>query len=348
MAAVPLRLRVTIVTAHGEVPILAPAQSSDRVADLLDRFVREFGLTGGAAAWQLIFTDRTLPHNRTLREVVPSALDPVPLTLRPVAAGAAVSAPSTHGSTAGLAIPSSAANPVPEPSAAPTQELDAVPTPVNRPSAIELKRTHTRPATVRYYSRMNPERVYPIQVVLSRQDIETALHRHVQERITLAPTLTVDAPVEIEPVFPGCAVDPPRLVTRIGPNDERFEFHVVPHVLGPVTGARLRIRQDYATLAEVELEARVAQRTMVLVVGLLALLLPLLSAALGHLRVDFTPKEGWDVYVGVLNFVFGELTPVMLTVILAGATGVLFWFTRPQTREVQWDLSKPANKSRGS
>jgi hypothetical protein len=192
---------------------------------------------------------------------------------------------------------------------------------------------------------MNPERVYPMRVVLSREEIEIALQRHIQQRATRPTKLAMDAPIEIEPVMPGCAVHPPKMVTRLGPHEEEFEFHVVPHVLGPVTGACVRIRQDHATLAEVQLEARVSQRTMVLVVGLLAFLLPILSVALAHLRVDFTPKEGDEsnVYLGLLAFFFGDLSPVVLTVVLAALTGVLFWFTRPQASEVLWDMTRPTN-----
>jgi hypothetical protein len=195
---------------------------------------------------------------------------------------------------------------------------------------------------------MNSERVYPMHVVLSREEIEAALQRHIQQRTTRVPRLTVDAAVEIEPVLPGCDVHPQKIVTRLGPQDEVFEFHVVPHVLGPVTGAHLRIRQDYATLAEVNLPTRVVQRTLVLVMGMLTFLLPILSAVFTHLRVNFDPQGEWNVYLGLLAFFFGQLSPVVLTLILATATGILYVFTLPQVREVSWDVVKPIDaKSNG-
>jgi hypothetical protein len=189
---------------------------------------------------------------------------------------------------------------------------------------------------------MNPERVYPMVVVLSREEIEVALQRQVQQRTTRVTKLAIDAPIEIEPVFPGCAVHPPKLVTRLGPSAEAFEFYVVPHVLGPVTGACVQIRQDHATLAEIQLDAYVAQRTMVLIVGLLAFFLPLLSVGLTHAGVDFTPKEEWNPFLSLLAF-FNDISPVALTVGLAALTGLLFWLTRPQATQVTWDMVTPGN-----
>jgi hypothetical protein len=354
MAAVSVRLRVTVVTSHGDVGILVLAQSTDRVSDILDRLIRECGLPGGNAAWQLVFTDRTLPINRALREVVPAALDPVPLTLRPVAAAVPtpVTTPSSqggksgHGSNLSVTVPT-VGLPLDEQSAVPTQELEPITTPTNRPRSAERLPTTDRRTTVRYYSRMNPDRVYPMRVVISREEIEIALQRHIQQRTTRVTKLAIDAPVEIEPVLPGCAVYPPKVVTRLGPTEEVFEFHVVPHVLGPVTGARLHIRQDYASLAEIELPARVVQRSLVLVMGLLTFFLPILSAALSHFQVDFSPRDEWNPFLRILT-VFNDISPVALTVGLAALTGVLYWLTLPERREVFWDVNKPVDaKSTG-
>ncbi|HSQ55248.1 MAG TPA: hypothetical protein VLM40_05835 [Gemmata sp.] len=310
---------------------------------MTDRIVRECGLTGGASAWQLAFTDRTLPNSRPLQDVVPAALDPIPLTLRPVASAGSSPTGSNHGSTGsviGSRLSQPPALPVTQLEAEePTKELEPITTPTDRLRSGDRLPANQRGA-VRFYSRMNPERVYPMLVVLSREEIEIAIQRHIKKRATRVTKLAVDAPIEIEPVLPGCAVNPPKHVTRLGPQEEVLQFYVVPHVLGPVTGACLRLRQDHATLAELELKARVVQRTMVLIVGLLAFALPLVSAVMNHLGADFGSKEDSNFYLGLLAFFFNDLSPVVLTLALATLTGILFWFTRPHLTEVFWDVAR--------
>jgi hypothetical protein len=74
--------------------------------------------------------------------------------------------------------------------------------------------------------------------------------------------------------------------------------------------------------------------------GVLTFCLPILSAALTHFQVDFTPREGWTPYLWLLAL-FNDISPVALTVGLAALTGVLYWFTIPERREVTWDVNKP-------
>jgi hypothetical protein len=203
--------------------------------------------------------------------------------------------------------------------------------------------TTERRATVRYYSRMNPERVFPLLVMLTREEVERVVKRHVEQTATGPLKLATDVPLEIEPVLPGCACHPPKITTRLEAKDQVFTFHVVPHVLGEVTGARVVIRQDHVPVAEIELELKVVQRTLVILSGLSTFVLPAASAAMRHFGLDFTPKDGSNPYLAVLNFLFGEIAPVTLTAALAVVTGALWWFTRPKGRDVFFDVStKPA------
>ena len=211
-------------------------------------------------------------------------------------------------------------------------------------------RTESRRATVRYYSRMNPERVFPLLVMLTRDEVEKVVKRHVEQKATGPLKIAKDVPLEIEPVLPGCVCHPPRVTTKVGAGDEVFTFHVVPHVLGKVTGARVLLRQDHAPLAEIELDIRVVQRTMVVVSGLSAFVLPAASAAMKHFNLDFTPKDGSNPYLAALNFLFGEVSPVALTAALVAVTGMLWWFTRPKGRDVFWDITTkpPGGKPGGA
>jgi len=199
--------------------------------------------------------------------------------------------------------------------------------------------TTERRATVRYYSRMNPDRVFPLLVMLTRQEVEEIVKKYVEQRATGPLTIAKDVPLEIEPVLPGCQCHPPKVTTILGNSDDVFTFHIVPHVLGEVTGARVLIRQDHAVLAEIELDMRVVQRTWVMVSGLSTFLLPAMSAAMSHFGLDFKPKDGSSPYLAVLNFLFGEVSPVVLTGVLAAVTGVAWWLTRPKGRDVFWDIT---------
>src|SRR5262249_33140019 len=148
-------------------------------------------------------------------------------------------------------------------------------------------------------------------------------------------------PVEIEPVLPGCDCHPPKLVTRLGQGDLTLTFRVVPRVLGRVDGTVV-IRQDHACLAEVGLDVRGVKRTLVALSGAAAFLLPGLSAVMKHFGLDFeTQKEqGFSLYLAVAQLLFDRVSPLALTALLGGATALLWWLTRPQTRDVFWDVEK--------
>jgi len=199
--------------------------------------------------------------------------------------------------------------------------------------------TTERRATVRYYSRMNPDRVFPLLVMLTREEVEKVVKQHVEQTATGPLTLAKDVPLEIEPVLPGCQCHPPKVSCRVGDANDVFTFYVVPHVLGDITGARVLIRQDHASIAEIKLEMRVVQRTLVVASGLSTFLVPAASAAMNHFGLDFKPKDGSSPYLAALNFLFGEVPPVVLTGVLALVTLGLYWYTRPKGRDVFFDIS---------
>jgi hypothetical protein len=326
-STVPVRLRVTIVTGHGDVGILLPAHSSDRVSDVVARLVRELGLTGGPAGWQLHFTDRTLPGDRLLRDVVPSALDPIPLTLRMV--GSPNQRPS--GGPGGLPVP-------PAPDTEPARELAPALTPTDRARSGARGDTGSQ-ATVSYYSRMNPSRVFPLTVTLTRDEVAQLVQRNVQPRGTGPLKIGADSPLEIEPVLPGCEVHPAKIVTRLGNADGVFRFHVIPHVVGAIPGARVVIRQDHATLAEIEIDARVTQQTWVWLTGFAAVALPVASSAMSQAGVDFHSAEGFKPVLAMLRFLFSDVPPIVLGTVLATLTGVVWALTRPKPHDLFWDAA---------
>lgn len=197
-----------------------------------------------------------------------------------------------------------------------------------------------RRATVRHYTRMNPERVYPFVVYLTAQMVRRIAKKDTDQRASRPFEVELEMPVEVEPVLPGCFCYPARHTVRLGRADTALTFHVVPHVLGDVSGAKVLIRQDHRILAEVPVETRVVQRTIVLLCGAMTFLLPLLSSVLRHFGLDFESQaaNGFNLYLAVMTFVFQKVSPLALTLTLGGLTACLYWITRPRLRDTFWDF----------
>jgi sec-independent protein translocase protein TatA len=197
-------------------------------------------------------------------------------------------------------------------------------------------------ATVRYYSRMNPQRVYPLLVLITRDLVEKVRKKHTDQRTSAPFVVDRDTPVEIEPILPGCDCHPPRIVTRLGDGDRTLTFRVVPHVLGRVDGAVVCIRQDHTSLAEVAVDMKVVKQTGVVLAGLATFLLPALSAVMKHFGLDFETQkdQGFSLYLGLARLVFDRVSPYALTALLGLATALLWWLTRPRRRDVFWDVQK--------
>jgi hypothetical protein len=187
-------------------------------------------------------------------------------------------------------------------------------------------------ATVRYYSRMNPQRVYPLLVMLTSDMIERIQKAGADQRVSSPFHADPAQAVEVEPILPGCACYPPKQTTRLTRN-VTLNFHVVPNVIGPVTGAAVFIRQDHRDLASVNLKARVVRRTSALICAALTVLVPLTASLLRHADVQFGPSAagGFNI-VELLAVVFG-LPPAALLIVLGSLTGVLFVATRPRARD---------------
>ncbi len=204
------------------------------------------------------------------------------------------------------------------------------------------KQVVARRATVRYYSKMNPERMYPLLVLITRQMVEKVSKKDTDQRTSRPFHVDKESPIEIEPILPGCDCHPPKVVARLGQGDLTLTFRVVPRVIGRVDGAVLSIRQDHASLAEVKLDVRVVKRTWVALSGAVTFLLPGLSSVLKHFGLDFEAQkqQGFSLYLATARLVFDVVPPLAWTAALGLLTGVLWWVTRPQARDVFWDIEK--------
>jgi hypothetical protein len=197
--------------------------------------------------------------------------------------------------------------------------------------------TAEREATARYYNRMNPQRVYPLLVVISKQMIERAAGSGVDQKSSGPFKVALDAAIEIEPVLPGCYCYPPRATTRLGDNDVTLTFHVVPHVLGEVTGACIRVRQDHYDLTTIDLDMKVVQRTSVLLAGALTIGLPLVSSLARHFRFDVGGRSE-DVLLLAMSTIVNYVPPYALMGGLAFVTLLAYWLTRARSKDAFFEV----------
>jgi hypothetical protein len=191
----------------------------------------------------------------------------------------------------------------------------------------------SRQATVRYYHRMNPQRVYPFLVVLSKEEIAEIVQGGVKQTVGERFAVEAESPVEVEPVLPGCQVYPPKHTLVIGPDTQTLEFWVVPQVLGKIKGAKVIVRQGGETLSEVKLEAKVAQQTAAMIVGALSFVMPYVTKSLKTDNADGSPLQG------AMNWAATNLRPEAIWAGLAlVAVGLYFW-CRPRKRDQFWDVT---------
>jgi tetratricopeptide (TPR) repeat protein len=198
-----------------------------------------------------------------------------------------------------------------------------------------------RQATIRYFERMNPQRMFPLLVVLSKAKIEAVIQKGVAQARSERFQVDAGALVEVEPILPGCACYPPRDQVSVAAPTATATFWVVPHVLGKVMQARVAVRQHGRLLAEVPLEVKVVRQSLTLLLSALSLALPLLLMILRHFRLDFESQlaDGFGLYAKLGNWAVSALSPELLTVLLLLAAAVAYLCLRPRRREVFWDVT---------
>jgi hypothetical protein len=203
-----------------------------------------------------------------------------------------------------------------------------------------------RQATVRYYHRMNPERMFPLVVILSRKAVEEVVKRGVSQAHSERFRVEADSVVEVESVLPGCACFPPKEQVAVRQETVCVTFWVVPHVLGKIMHARVVVRQEGRVLAEVPLEACVARQTLTVLLGGLGLVLPFVLLLLKHFHLDFESQlnDGFGLYAQAASWAVRSLSPEVLAgLLVAAAVGAYLWL-RPRRRDVFWDVQPAAQE----
>ncbi len=196
-------------------------------------------------------------------------------------------------------------------------------------------------ATVRFYNRMNPQRMYPLLVILSEKSIREVVQKQVQQAHSKSFQVELGTRVEIVPILPGCDCYPPSAEVIVGRGEATASFYVVAHILGTVQEAHVAVRQDGEELATIPLQIRLVNQGLTVVMGLATFLLPFASLLLRHFRLDFESQfeEGFDLYARIVQLLLGSLSPGVLTVLLLAATGITFLWLRPRRRDLFFDIT---------
>jgi hypothetical protein len=190
---------------------------------------------------------------------------------------------------------------------------------------------------------MNPDRMFPMLVVLSAREVAEVVKKHVKQTTSEAFKVEDNALVEVEPVLPGCDVYPPRhaLDAGDGTTDVSTEtFWIVPRVLGRVQGARVLIRQHGRVLAEVPLDVKVRKQTLAVACGLMGLAAPYLSMGLRALKLDPESQkaQGYAFYRQFGDWLAEAVRPEWIGLGFFGLAVALYFAMRPRRREVFWDV----------
>ncbi len=209
-----------------------------------------------------------------------------------------------------------------------------------RRSAGTRGETHAKQAAVRYYARMNPHRVYPLLVTLTGGAVERTAARGAAQTAGVTVEYEIDAPVEVEPVLPGCGVYPPKVVTRLGADDVVLTFYVAPAVLGAVPGASVRVAQNDTTLAAIPLDARVVRTAWAWASAAGAVVVPVVSSALKHYGVeaDGRPDAGASLFVTAAQVLLA-VPPAVWGVVLTAVAAGLYGLARPRRAEAFWEVT---------
>jgi hypothetical protein len=315
-----------------------------------DFVLRPAGSAPGYSARSSESNMPTLPDVSLPGGPAPAGAAPAPIPMPP--APAAPPQPAPTASEATLADDSNFDLSIPSDRSAPEDSgvlLGSAP-PRSAPAKMkrsggavkERARVTERRATVRYYTRMNPDRMFPLLVILSAEQIREVVKKSVKQVESEAFKVEEGSVVEVEPVLPGCDCYPPRhpLVVEAD-GQSTATIWVVPRVLGRIQGARVLIHQGGRVLAEVPLDIKVGKQTLAVACGLLSLAAPYLTMGLRTIKLDYESQkaEGFPVYQRAGLWLIENLRPEWIGLGFLGLAFLLYLWMRPRRRDVFWDVN---------
>jgi hypothetical protein len=150
-----------------------------------------------------------------------------------------------------------------------------------------------RRANVRWYKRMNPQRMYPLTVVLAKGRIKEVRVKGVGQTVAKE-MLVVSASnpyIIVRPVLPGCVVYPPEQCVDVTPELVTVRFQVLPQMLGEATDARIEFYWRQRLLSSVDLPVEVRRQTLAVIASFAGLLWPFLGSMVKTMGGQEEPRD---------------------------------------------------------
>jgi hypothetical protein len=228
---------------------------------------------------------------------------------------------------------------LPAPAAAPVPPAAPPPAARSAPGAAKLRQEAApsgptdlrRRASIRWYRRMNPERMYPLTVVLSRGRVQEVRVEGVGQAVS-AEQLVVSAShpfVVVRPVLPGIECYPAQQTVDVTPDLVTVRFRVVARMLGKVEDGRIELYARDRLLSEVPLDVKVVRQTVAVVVSVAGLVWPLLGTAAQHLGMEV--KDSQDLLArGLQAFLALPHAIEMGFAVLLLVALLFYWWNRPR------------------
>lgn len=225
-----------------------------------------------------------------------------------------------------LNVPTTLTPSAPAPAAAAPQ-----PSPVHVPST-EQKQLSRR-AAARWYRRMNPDRNFPLSVVLSGKEIRIVGGSGLG--ITLGAKEIVidpqDPVLSIEPWFPGCLISPPRADVHCSQETTTCRFWITPLVCDDLKEACVTIRYRGQVVETLPTPTKVVTRTTAKVLATLGLISPIAGKVLhiGGWNPDEILRQSLPYAADIVQRLGLVSTGLLLTAVFLAAAFGYYYITRP-------------------
>lgn len=210
------------------------------------------------------------------------------------------------------------------------------------PEASKPARTmEQRNVSVRYFSQMNPGKVFPLLVVVSHDRIKHVSNSRIAE--AQAASLEMDARTSlwIEPIVPGCTCYPAKTEIRLDRPVIEEAFWLVPEVSGVVEGAQVELRQNGKLIDSLPLNIRVRSKAWVWIWALCSGIVPILSDLLSLLdpSLSSTSRGASASVLSVLAEIGRTIPPIAFFAFFATLSAAIALLVRPKQEQSFWDIA---------
>lgn len=212
---------------------------------------------------------------------------------------------------------------------------------VQAPRPGESRLNSVRRATVEYFRRMTPQKVFPLKVTLAPWSMDRKLGPDVARVVSEEFTVDPSKWIEIEPVLPGCTVYPAKQSVPGGSVLSEVRFSVVAQVKGEVPGTVYLRNGERQRL--VRLKITVAEPRRAAWTAAAGLVLPYATTVMKHEHLDFESQlgAGFPLYTRALRWLLHTVGPTELAAALLVGAAALWLTTRPRRATAEEDLDAP-------